>query len=175
MPLIKKLVIAILGTSSLFMIVSLFMESKWEIQKDIIIEASKEEIFPWINQSRNHAKWTPWDRNSDITIVYSFEGPEAGEGATVLWQGSNTKPGKRVITNSFLNEKIEYMIYLDKKFSARGEVVLETVEEGTKVTWRDYGDLGWNLMGRLIAASANEQIGYSFEKGLMKLKGLVEE
>ncbi|MES0491230.1 MAG: SRPBCC family protein [Leptospirales bacterium] len=175
MPLIKKLLIAILGTMALFMFVSLFLESQWEIKREIVVEASKEKVFPLINSPRNHAKWTPWDRNSDITIVYSFEGPETGKNSAVIWNGANTKPGKRVITKSVLNEKVEYMIYLDNKFSARGELVLETVEKGTRVTWRDYGDLGWNLMGRLIASSANEQIGYAFDKGLMKLKVLAEK
>ena len=56
-----------------------------------------------------------------------------------------------------------------------GAIVYEPSGTGTKVTWTNEGDVGNNFMGRLFRPFFDKLMGPDFEKGLNRLKAMVEE
>jgi hypothetical protein len=52
---------------------------------------------------------------------------------------------------------------------------LERVADGTKVTWGDYADVGFNPYGRYFILFMDAFMGPDFEKGLNKLKNVIEK
>lgn len=178
MPLIKKLLLAFVFAFLALALISLFMPSKWEVKRSVVIEAPASKVFPYFNILKNWKQWTPWSKETDMTLKWSYEGPDSGPGAVMRWQGSNTSSGEiRVLANE-PNRSIRYEYNMGNgSMIAQGEITIST--EGlspgqVEVTWHDRGDTGYSVFARLFAGSLDEVVGPIFEKGLAKLKRLAE-
>lgn len=70
---------------------------------------------------------------------------------------------------------VQYSLYFpDFDMSSTGELTLVETDNGTQVTWRDYGDVGFNPVNRYFAVMMDSMIGPDFEAGLANLKNVVE-
>lgn len=178
MGLIKKLILTVLIFFGIFFLISLFMESQWRVERSVVIEAPKEKIFPYLNNLRNWYEWTPWNKEVDATLEWSYEGPGEGVGAVAYWEGIDVPLGRVELTMSEPSLGVEYELALRGDFNAKGELKMEAAGEFgefTKVIWADWGDIGGSVMGRLMISGLDQTLGPKFERGLANLKDVVEK
>lgn len=175
MSLIKKFIFAIIAVSAVLTIVSFFLPGKWTIERSVVIDAPPEKIFPYLNVSKNWQLWTPWNRDIDPSLTYHYEGPDQGEGSVQIWTGQNTVTGSIVLKSGQPDSGVTYNLSIgDGSLDVRGELVFEAEGKGTRVYWREFGDAGLNPLKRLFASGLDDRVGQQFEKGLKKLKKVVE-
>ncbi len=175
MSLIKKLIMAIALVFAILAFISFFMESSWQVERSVVIDAPKSRIFPYLNRLKNWYLWTPWTREIDSTLEWSYEGPDAGVGAIAYWEGLDVARGRVEIIKSDPAKGVEYTLLLGGNFQAHGELSMKEVGQSVEVTWRDSGDVGWNVLARLMIDTLDQAIGPQFETGLNNLKETVEK
>lgn len=105
------------------------------VESSIIINASSASIYKEAVSFKNYTTWSPWAK-MDPQAKYSYDGPEAGIGSKVTWEGSEIGKGYQeiiaVVENTSIKNKMAFEGVPGTYIS---EMKLEPVDGGTKVTW----------------------------------------
>lgn len=173
--LISKILIGLAGLILGFLIAIYLQPNDYRISRSIVIAKPAAEIFPHINNLKNWEAWSPW-LEFDPKATNSYSGPEGGVGAVSSWDGEKIGQGSMTVINIEQDQLVKFKLDFVKpmKDTSNAEFVLKQVEDGTKVTWAMYGKhdsflrkLSWPVM-------CSRMVGMQFDKGLKKLKSIVE-
>lgn len=121
-------------------------------------------------------EWMPWE-DSDPQMVMNYFGPPEGPGAGAKWESEGSMGhGQSKIVESTQDQNVKYeLTYLQPMEMSQGaDITLTKQNEGTIVRWSVNGHN--NFIGRFVCIFMNmdKMVGAEFEKGLAKLKSLVE-
>jgi len=145
------------------------------VERDIIINASAEEIFPYLNSYQEFNRWSPW-AELDPDAEYAFEGPAEGVGARFTWSGNNqVGTGAQEITISEFPNRLETLLDFEEEGVATAYFDLVPADGGgTHVTWGFDTDMGMNPIYRYIGLGMDKWVGADYQRGLENLRDLVE-
>ena len=153
-----------------------FQSADYTISRSIVIKASPEILFPYINSAEKSYAWMPWqDMDSKVQMTYS--GPTDGVGSVGAWTSEGQMGvGKSTIVESIPHKFTKIEIAYVKPFVMNqvSKMSLEPAPEGTIVKWSVTGTN--NLIGRVFCLFMNmdKMVGGNFELGLAKFKKLIE-
>jgi hypothetical protein len=159
----------------IIVLVGLVLPSKWQVQRSQIINAAPAQIYPYIsNFKTGWGQWSTFDYE-DPNIQYTYSGPAAGKGASRSWYSQKMGNGVQTITKADAKSGIEFELrMIPNSFSMTGEIKLEQLRNGTKVTWTDRGDVGSNIFFKYMGLMMDKAMGKTFEESLKNLQKLVE-
>lgn len=148
----------------------------FKVERSIVINAPAAAAFPWVNDLHRANDWSPW-AELDGGMKHVYEGPVSGVGASHAWEGNDkVGTGKQTIVESKPNELVRVKLEFLKPMAMTNNVDFTFVPEGqgTKVSWIMSGQN--NFVGKAFGLFFNmdKMVGSDFEKGLAKLKVLVE-
>jgi hypothetical protein len=140
------------------------------------MRAPAAAAFAQVNDFHNWRAWSPWEK-IDPALKRSYEGPQAGAGATYAWQGNkDVGEGRMTILESRPGELVRIKLEFFKPFAATNtaEFTFKPAGDGTAVTWSMSGQN--NFLARAICVFVNmdEMVGGQFEQGLAQMKAVVE-
>ena len=118
---------------------------------------------------RTWATWSAWTAEADPTLLYAYAGPDSGIGAVMKFTAQRMGNGELEIVEAVPGQAVGYELRMagtDMKVS--GRVTLEPAGNGTKVTWRDSGDLGRNVLLRYLAPDAGQEPGRGLREELRR-------
>lgn len=140
------------------------------------VQTPPESIFPLIEDLRNWASWSPFDK-LDPAMRKTFSGAPSGKGAVTEWSGNKRAGAGRmeiieVIAPSLVRVKLDFL----KPFEGHNtsEFVLEPKGGSTEVTWAMYGPQRFVFKVMSIFASMDKMLGKEFTEGLANLKAVAE-
>lgn len=173
--LIKILIVVIVIIGGFFAYVAV-KPSAYNISREVVISATPETLFPFINNSKKMNDWMPW-QESDPGVKIHYTGPDEGVGSKSSWDSTGKMGvGTAVVVESNPVRSVKTRITYTKpmEMSQLSEMSLTPVEEGTKVKWSVDGHNGFifRLVG--VFVNVDKMVGGEFEKGLAKLKNTVE-
>lgn len=174
--MIKNALLGLGGVLVLFLGYVALKSPDYVIERQVIIGASADKIFPLMNSSKLAEKWGPW-LEADPEAKMNYSGPDTGVGAKTSWDSKGQLgTGSATIIESVPNEKVGIALAYTKPFemTQHSDYLLKGAGNQTSVTWRVTGKN--NFAGRLMCTFANmdKMVGGMFEKGLSNLKRLVE-
>lgn len=178
MRTIKNISIVIAVLLALFVVIGLFLPSKWEVSRSLAMSASKQRIYDEVANLQNWLKWSPWTGEKDQTLKYSYEGPMVGAGAQQNWTSEKMGNGWLKIVEANVEEGIKYDLFIEMgPFSSNilGSMSFDDMGEETNVIWTDKGDYGNNILKKWMALAMGSMLGKDLETGLKSLKELVEK
>jgi len=145
------------------------------VERHIVINATAEQIFPYVNSFQRFYIWSPWT-NRDPDAVYTFEGPADGVGARMTWAGNkNVGVGSQEITVSDYPSHLETALDFDAQGVATAFFDLAPADGGgTHVTWGFDTDMGMNPIARYMGLMMDTWVGGDYQQGLENLRNLVE-
>jgi hypothetical protein len=171
----KKILLIILSIPILLLLVSLFLPSKYRVERATVINAKPAAIFARINTPNQWPEWTAWTVAKYPDMKITFSGPESGVGATYAWEGKSSGQGTLKLTRSEPDKLVGYDLEFDHgKYLSKGDFVLEPSGDSVKVTWSNEGDLGWNPVSRYFGLLMDKMMGPDFEEGLRNLRKKAE-
>jgi hypothetical protein len=147
--------------------------SNWRAEANIVVRAPPEALFPHVGDLSRWGGWTYLNGATDPSAKWSFLGPGPGVGQTMVWEGAQMGKGRLELRSASPSEGIRYVSEVEG-FAGDGEIRFSAVPEGTRVTWVDRGDVGWNLPSRWFVPMIEKTLTPEFEKALTRLKSLVE-
>ena len=173
--MIKKIAIALGALAVILIAVIALQPAEFAIERDTVIAAPPEVVFPHVESPKALDVWSPWMK-MDPKMTVTYEGPETGVGATESWQGPEMGVGSLTVTAVKPNEEVELKLEFQKPMQAtnRALFTLTPVGDGTRVAWRMEGTNNFVAKAASLVMNMDEMIGGTFEKGLADLKTLAE-
>lgn len=130
-----------------------------------------DKIFPHVNNLKKWHDWSPWAQ-LDPACKTTYEGPEAGLGAIMKWDGNKkVGTGSMTIISSLPNTRVMYRLTFIKPFKGTNEAEISFTPEanGTLVSWTMTGRN--NFVGKAMSLfmDCEKMIGDKFDEGLDNL------
>ncbi|MEN9560208.1 MAG: hypothetical protein RLZZ502_1419 [Pseudomonadota bacterium] len=148
----------------------------FKIEREVLIKASPEQVYPHINSLAAHRAWSIWER-LDPNMKRELSGPEAGAGAFYGWEG-NKEVGKgnmTILESTFpSNVKIRIEFFVPMRAVNEVQYVLSRDGEHTRVVHWMSGPAPFvhKLMSTVV--NIDKMVGARFEDSLNNLKALIE-
>ena len=147
------------------------------VERSARIAAEPQAIYDRLVDFRAWMDWSPWE-DLDPNQVRSFTGAESGVGAGYAWSGRRKAGrGSMQITHAVVPQEVRIALDFEKPFKSTNTIDFFLTPEGpnaTRVRWTMVGrkTLATKVMG--LFTSMDKMIGPDFEKGLARLKDVVE-
>ncbi|MCB0602836.1 MAG: SRPBCC family protein [Saprospiraceae bacterium] len=146
------------------------------VSRSIVIDAGRQEVFGWIDNFDKINRWNPWV-DLDPNMTTSLKGTDGQVGVEYSWQG-NDKVGKgsQTIMEIVPGELVGTRLKFIEPMASEADVTttVQDTSGGTKVTWAMHGENGFISRIFMNFMNMDAMIGPDFEKGMQKLKTLVE-
>jgi len=170
MKILRKIVLVVLLLPIVLLLVAFFLPSRYRVERDEVIKAPSEAIYPWLAQLRKWPEWTVWNTNYDATLAFNYSGQAEGVGAEMSWTAKSGK-GSLKLTAADVKTGVKYELNFEEgKFVCSGAVAMAAAEGGTRVTFSNEGEFGKNPVRRYFGLFMDKKMGGMFEKNLHDLK-----
>lgn len=171
MKILRNIVIAVAALLVLFLVIAFFLPSKFDVERSTVITAPADSIYARVVTPRTWATWSAWTVKEDSTLVYTYAGAESGVGAIMRFTAKQMGNGELEIVEAVPGRVVGYQLRLvGTDMKVNGRVTCERSGEGTKVTWRDSGDLGGNVLLRYLAPMLEKNLAAAYEKSFEGLR-----
>lgn len=175
MKIVRNILIISAGLLLLLFIIGLFLPSEYKIERQITINSVPDSIIPFIMNLSNWEKWSYISTKKDSTLKLTFKDSKFGSNSQLFWKSDYMGTGKVIINDYKTNERIGYdMIFGEDDHKINGLFLFKASNNQTKVTWMDYGELGFNPVARIFGLFLDGFIGKDLELSLSNLKKTVE-
>jgi hypothetical protein len=137
------------------------------IERSAVVSAAPNIVFSALSSPTSFHQFNPFkDVNPDLQGVIS--GPPAGIGAQYTWSSSGGNGSQTIVS---MKQDAEIKMQLELGFRGRPTqtFLISPVAGGSKVTWVQDGDLGYNPVARFIGTTLDGKLGPVYENGLQKL------
>lgn len=167
----------ILGLGVLVLIlaaVALGLPAHVTATRSIVINAPEYAIYPYLNNLRQFAEWSPWAaRDPNMKMTYS--GPPEGKGAKVEWESENPRvgSGSMQIIEAEQSRNVDLAANFDG-LEGTSTYQLAPSGSGSKVTWSFVYATGSSPIKRWKGLMLDGFVGAEFSRGLENLKSKVE-
>lgn len=168
--IVKTLVVLVVAVAVLAAFVA-SRPSRFRVERSAVLDAPAAVVFAQVNELRRWEPWSPWAK-LDPKAKSSFEGPAAGVGAAMSWDGdSNVGAGKMTIVESRPNEVVRFRLEFTRPLAGVNDAEFAFKAEGarTRVTWSMAGVNGFVAKAVGLFIDCDKLVGGQFEKGLASL------
>lgn len=156
-------------------VIGAFLPRTWSVERSRTLRAPPERVQETLEDLRTWDAWTPWSKARDPSVQVTFDGPPRGAGSRMSWEGQLLGFGSLTLVQATPGAGVEYeILFRGVDQGTRGSLALVPDPAGTRITWRDGGELGWNPIMRVFAGLLEAKLGVDFDDGLARLAGLVE-
>ena len=175
MKFIKGLLITLLALFAIWVILALFSSKGYDVTREIKTEASPEQIWNQISEFEKWQSWSPW-KAKDPSMESEYQGTPGTIGSKTSWVGDPelSGTGNMTINEVVPNNKLGYDLQFGDISSSKGFIEINKVEDSSKITWNDKGDLPFLMRPMALFGMFEKMMGPDFEAGLAKIKELAE-
>jgi hypothetical protein len=176
MKLIKRILIGILIIIAIPLIIGLFVQNEYAVEREITINKPKHEVFNYVKHLRNQDNYSKWVR-MDPNMKKDFKGTDGTVGFVYSWDGNkDAGKGEQEIKNIIEGQRVDVEVRFIKPFEgvATAPIITEPVSENqTKVKWALKGKSAYpmNFMNLFM----DNMLGKDLESSLTTLKGVLEK
>lgn len=173
----KKILIAILVLIALLAIVSLLAPKEFNVERDIILNCPKDQVFERVRSLKSQEKWSVWG-DLDPNAVYTYTGVDGTIGAVQSWVGNkDVGKGEQEIISITEGERVEFQIRFLEPWESTGDLYITTEalgESETLVKWGMKGEMPIPMNLFMLFSSMDKTLGNDLETGLQNLKMILE-
>jgi len=175
MKILKVLLLGLIGLVVALAVIGLALPRNVHIERATVIAAQPATVFTYLNGWKNFNDWSPWAA-LDPNTRYSYDGPATGVGAKQSWfsDDPNVGSGSQEITAVETDKSITIKLMLPNMAPSIVTQTLMPEGEGTRVVWAMDADMGMSPLNRWFGLLLEKFIGPDYEKGLAKMKPLIE-
>jgi hypothetical protein len=177
----KKILLLLLALIGAFVIYVALQPDEYRVERSVTIAAPAGEVFGNVNNLRKWDAWSPWAK-LDPDAKVAFEGPEAGEGATMTWDGDdNVGAGKMTIVESEPDKVVDLAVTFTRPFEGGTNSDFSFTpkagaaeDDQTEVTWTMHGTHNFMEKAFTVIFDGLGMMGNDIDKGLSQLKSVSE-
>jgi hypothetical protein len=180
--MLKKVLIA-LGSLVVLGIVAIgaavaFTPTKCNVEREIVINKPKAEVFAYAKMLKNQNEWGPWFKK-EPTMEQHFTGTDGTVGFISHWKGTEISgEGEQEIKKIVEGERLETELRFTSPMESKADTYLTTEAAGenqTKVKWGFSSEMPRPFNVMLLFIDMDELIGKDFQDGLGSMKAILEK
>lgn len=178
MRIFKIILLAIVAIVAVVLIAALFIKGDYSIQRSIVINKPKTEVFNYIKYLKNQNDYSKW-ASMDPGMKKEFRGTDGQPGFISAWDSDRDSVGKgeQEIKKIDEGKRVDYEIRFIKPMEAIAPAYMITdsiAPMQTKVTWgfEEHVPYPFNVM--CLFFDVEKMIGNDLQTGLNNLKGKLE-
>lgn len=178
MKFLKGFLIVLLLFVAIPLIVALFTKKEYHVERKVIINKPKTEVFEFIKQLKNQGKYSKWAL-IDPTMKKTYHGTDGTVGFVYAWDSNHEQvgSGEQEIIKIVDGERIDYELRFIKPFESNAPAYMATETLGdnqTKVKWGFDGHMDYPMNLMLLFMDFEKLVGDDLQSGLDKLKEILE-
>jgi hypothetical protein len=175
--MITSILIGIVALIGIILIAALFVNKKYLIESEVLIDRSSADVFNYIRFLKNQDYYSKWVM-SDPQKKTQFRGTDGSVGFVYAWNSENKSAGKgeQEIVNIDQDRSVDIEIRFEKPFAGIAQTRMSTQgmpDSQTKVKWSMEGEQKYpmNLMNLFIGT----MLGRDMNASLNTLKNILEK
>jgi uncharacterized protein YndB with AHSA1/START domain len=173
------MIVVLAGIIAVLLLIGLFSRRDYSAGREVIINKPKGIVFDYLKVLKNQNKWSVWG-SMDPDMKTSYTGTDGTEGFTSAWESNvkNVGAGEQEILKIVEGERLDYEMRFLKPFKSTSWAYIKTTainDNQTKVYWAFNGKMNYPANLMLVFMNMEKMIGNDFEKGLEKLKSILEK
>ncbi len=179
MRILKKILVVAGAIVALLLIVALFVKKDYLVEREIVINKPKAEVFEYIRFIKNQDHFSQWNQ-LDPNMKKTYKGTDGTVGFVSAWESTheNVGVGEQELVKIADGERIDMKLRFKTPFEAENDAYMTTEDLGnnqTKTKWGFKGAFPYpmNLMGLVI--DMEDAVGGDLEVGLKNLKTVLEK
>lgn len=179
MNILFLILTCIISCIVLLLIAGLFIKKEFFIERSVIIQKNKQDVFNYIKFLKNAEQFNKWTM-TDPSMKKMLSGMDGTKGFTYSWDSSNKNvgAGAQKIIDIRENDRIDYELRFERPFKnkAYSSLITSTISpDQAKVSWTFHGDMKYpmNIMHALLNLS--QILGKDLEVSLNNLKIVMEK
>jgi len=175
MKIVKYALAVIVSLIVLLGVIGLALPDRAHIERSVQIDAHPSTVFTVLNSFRLFNEWSPWHER-DPNTDYTYAGPHTGVGAKMSWKSDqrDVGSGSQEIIESEPYSHIKTLLDFGTQGNANASFSIAPSGQASTLTWALDTEFGGNLLERYFGLFLDKWVGGDYEKGLAKLKTLVE-
>lgn len=176
MKILKRIGLGILGLIVLMFVVALFVNKEYTVEKDVVVQKSKQEVFDYVKYVKNQNNYNKWAM-ADPNAKKDYKGTDGTVGFIYAWDGNNkVGKGEQQILNIEDGQRIDFGLHFIKPFEGKANawITTESVSgDQTKIKWGMHGRSPYplNIMNLFVPAV----LGKDLQTSLDQLKSILEK
>ncbi|PQJ11572.1 polyketide cyclase [Flavipsychrobacter stenotrophus] len=179
MKIVKMILLVLVAIIVIALIAAAFMKKDFNIEREVTINKSRQEVFDYIKVLKNqthYSKWVMMDPNAKM----EYRGTDGAVGSVSAWDSENKNVGKgeQEIMKLADGQKMDLEVRFKKPFESKADAYMTTEDAGpnqTKVKWGFHSKMAWptNLFTAMM--NMEKMVGDDLQTGLTNLKGVMEK
>lgn len=172
-----SILIIIVALLVLLLLIPLFSKKGYSIQREIVINRPKQQVFNYIKFLKNQDNFSKWVM-TDPNMKKDFKGTDGTVGFVYAWDG-NKKAGKgeQEIMRIAEGDRLDIEVRFIKPFEGIAQTPFSTVavaENQTKVIWGMSSAMKYPMNIVLLFMDMEKMLGKDLEISLSNLKNILE-
>ncbi|WP_286926397.1 SRPBCC family protein [Flavobacterium sp. UBA4197] len=179
MRILKKLIFFFIGIIVLLLIAGLFVKKEYAVERAIVINKPKAEVFNYVKFVKNQDNYSVWNKK-DPAMKKDYKGNDGQVGFVAAWDSSDKEVGKgeQEIVNIVDGDRIDMKLRFKEPFEAEDNayMITEAVSPNeTKVKWGFKGTMNYPMNLMLLFMDMDKELGGALDAGLKDLKTILEK
>jgi len=179
MKALKIIGLSIVGIVALVLIVALFINGKYAVEREVKINKSKQEVYDYVKYLKNQDNFSVWAK-ADPAMKKEFTGEDATVGCMASWNSENPDVGKgeQKIIKIAEGERIDYELHFIEPFESTDFAYLTTTavnDSVTSVKWGFHGEMKYPMNLMMLFMDMEAMLAPDLQNGLNNLKGILEK
>lgn len=179
MKVLKTIGLVLLGIIVLALLTGLFINGKYDVEREVTINKPKQEVFDYIKFLKNQGNFSVWAK-IDPAMKTEFRGEDATVGFVSAWDSENPDAGKgeQKIVGIEEGNRIDYEIHFIKPFESTDYAYMTTAavnDSVTSVKWGFNGKMKYPMNLMMLFMNMEKMLAPDLQNGLNNLKGILEK
>lgn len=176
MKILKRVGIVILSLVVLLLIVALFVNKEYTVEKEVVVNKSKDQAFNYVKYVKNQDSYNKWAM-ADPNAKKEYKGTDGTVGFVYAWDGNkNIGKGEQQIKNIEDGQRVDFDLHFIKPFEGKANSWITTepvTDNQTKIKWGMHGKSPYplNIMNLFVPSV----LGKDLQRSLEKLKTVLEK
>lgn len=173
----STLIYILIGIVLLIAILGIIAPKSYDVRRSIVVNKPLAEVYDFLKYINNQDQWSPW-KEKDPNMKKTLTGTDGEIGFISAWVGNkDVGEGEQELVGLKENEEVTSVLRFFKPWKSTSDAYLRVAEKdgGTEVTWGFSGKNKFPFSIFMLFMSMDKSVGKDFEKGLGKLKGILEK
>lgn len=175
--MLKKILFGVGIVVCLIVIAGFLAPTKFHIEREIVINKPKADVFNFLKIVKNADKWSPW-MNMDPNVMKEYAGNDGTVGFVAAWSGNDEiGAGEQEIMNVVEGERVDSELRFKRPMQSTATSYYVTEASGdnqTKVKWGFDSESQFPFNLFCLVMNMQGTMEKEFDKGLNNLKALLE-
>lgn len=181
MKIVKRVLIVIAILIAIPLIIALFTKKDYAVERAIVINKPKQEVFDYVKFLRNQDNFSVWTK-LDPDMKKEFRGTDGTVGFVYAWDSNKGSQGagagEQKIVKITEGESVDMNLHFIRPFEGLADARFTTAEVAagqTKVTWGFKSSMKYPMNFMLLFMDMDKLLGKDLETGLNDLKSVLEK